>query len=311
MSAPPTDSGLIVFCGKGGVGKTTLALAFALGRAERGSKVVVVTSHPLTELAVSISLAGLKERYPLAAANLYITYIEAREVLNRRLSAVIPSAMLRKAVLSSRVYQSLIEIAPGLKEIAFLARLRQLAERRTREEDGEIFDLLIWDAPATGHFLQTLKVARNFHTNLSGPFAVLGDQLVQFFDDPSGMIVFPVATLEEMAVEETIDLYRELSNEIHIQPAGIICNMASPLLASSDQEFDDIYRKVTSEESGRQDLKFMLDRHVEERSLFHKLEATVTSPLHIVERAPESGSDLEMLVGISGEVGAAVASRKP
>ncbi len=48
---------LVIFCGKGGVGKTTLSLATGLKHAMRGQKVLVVSSHPLAELALSVSLA--------------------------------------------------------------------------------------------------------------------------------------------------------------------------------------------------------------------------------------------------------------
>jgi len=171
------------FCNqKGGVGKTTLALALALRHAEEGRTVLLVTSHPLRELAVSVSLAGLKERSPVAAGNLFIIHLDPKEILDSQVKQQIPSHLLAEAVLSSRVYQSLIEVAPGLKELAFLSQLQQLTEEPAAAPGPEAarkFDLLVWDAPATGHFLQTLKVSRNFDLYLSGPFALLGKLCVR------------------------------------------------------------------------------------------------------------------------------------
>jgi len=71
---------LTIFCGKGGVGKTTLSLGLGLWNANLGRKTVVVTSHPLTELAVSVSLRGLKEQNPLAAANLFVVHIDPQHI---------------------------------------------------------------------------------------------------------------------------------------------------------------------------------------------------------------------------------------
>src|SRR5690349_24969796 len=101
---------LTILCGKGGVGKTTLSLALALRTAMRGENALVVTSHPLQELAVSISLAGLKERFPAAREHLYMLYIDPREILNGNVRQHIPSDFLAEAVVTSRIYQSLIEI---------------------------------------------------------------------------------------------------------------------------------------------------------------------------------------------------------
>src|SRR4051812_48064866 len=120
---------LTIFCGKGGVGKTTLSLAFALWHAGQGRRALVVTSHPLGELALSVSLEGLKQKQPQAAANLFVAHIDPREVIAGTVKESMPSALLADAVLSSRIYQSLIEIVPGLKEFAFVSRIRQLAEQ--------------------------------------------------------------------------------------------------------------------------------------------------------------------------------------
>ena len=66
------QSKIIVFCGKGGVGKTTLSLSMALRRAQSGKRVVVVSSHPLSELAVAVSLTGMADMFPKAASNLFV-----------------------------------------------------------------------------------------------------------------------------------------------------------------------------------------------------------------------------------------------
>jgi arsenite-transporting ATPase len=72
---------LVIFCGKGGVGKTTLSLAAGLQHAMQGHKVLVVSSHPLSELALSVSLEGLSTRFPEAAPNLFVLYIDPRDLI--------------------------------------------------------------------------------------------------------------------------------------------------------------------------------------------------------------------------------------
>jgi anion-transporting ArsA/GET3 family ATPase len=216
----------------------------------------------------------------------------------------IPSDLLARTVLSSRIYHNLVEVAPGLKELAFMARLKQLAEERT--QDGGSFDLLVWDAPATGHFLQTLKVSRNFDTYLSGPFSVAGKDLADFFADPGNVTLFPVTTLEEMAVEETIELWQKLSVDLTLRPAAVVCNLASPVLSSSDQEFAEMRDRLENGPDA-EPLRYIVDRHAAERELFHKLESSVEGPFRFVRRSSHSGSDLELLAGVSEQLGPALA----
>jgi hypothetical protein len=270
--------------------------------------VLVVTSHPLPELAVSVSLSGLRERQPAAAANLFIIHLDPREILNEQVRHQIPSQLLADAVLSSRIYKSLIEVAPGLKELAFLGRLHQLAEEMSSEEaagKGEAarkFDLLIWDAPATGHFLQTLKVSRNFEQYLSGPFAALGRQLTQFFADPSHFALLPVTTLEEMAVEETTELCHKLAAEFAIQPRAVLCNMTSPLLASTASGADGPARLEIPAGGGSPELQFILDRSEIERAIFRRLRSSVETKFRTVEREPHWDADLELLLSVAGQL---------
>ena len=299
MSLPASQLPLTILCGKGGVGKTTLALALALRHADAGRAALVVTSHPLPELAVSVSLAGLKERCPVAAGNLFIIHLDPKEILGGQVKQQIPSQLLADAVLSSRIYQSLIEVAPGLKELAFLSQLQKLTEQRASDEAARKFDLLVWDAPATGHFLQTLKVSRNFDFYLSGPFALLGKELAHFFSDPSRYALLPVTTLEEMAVEETIELCQKLRDEMSMRPRAILCNMTSPLLAASGAETAESGRAMLPEEAANPDLQFILDRSAIERSLYERLRSSAETELRVIQREPVWETDLDLLLAVS------------
>ncbi|HYK89945.1 MAG TPA: ArsA family ATPase [Acidobacteriota bacterium] len=294
---------MIVFCGKGGVGKTTLSLAFGLWSANKGLKTVVVSSHPLPELAVTVSLQGLKDQYPVAAANLFIVHIDPREELANQVRQQVPSPFLARAVLSSRIYQSLIEVAPGLKELVFLGRLGHLAERKSDERTSTEFDVLIWDAPATGHFLQTLMVSRNFDTYLSGPFALMGKEVFQFMATPGKVRFYPVSTLEEMAVEETIELCGRLERDLTLKPSGVVCNLTSPLLNSVDSEYEELTRRLLRENPHAAGFQFILDRHALERQLFQRLRAAISTALHIVERRGGCDSDLGLLMALAGVIG--------
>ncbi len=121
---------LVIFCGKGGVGKTTLSLAAGLKHAINGRRVLVVSSHPIAELALAVSLEGLSERFPAAAPNLFVLHIDPRDLIADVVNKHFPSQAMAQRILNSSIFKNLVEIAPGLKEFFFLGRLQELAERR-------------------------------------------------------------------------------------------------------------------------------------------------------------------------------------
>ncbi|MGH3933713.1 MAG: ArsA-related P-loop ATPase, partial [Pseudonocardiaceae bacterium] len=64
---------MVVCCGAGGVGKTTMAAALALRAAERGRSVVVLTIDPARRLAQSLGLRELTNNPRLVAPTEEIT----------------------------------------------------------------------------------------------------------------------------------------------------------------------------------------------------------------------------------------------
>jgi len=281
------QSKIIVFCGKGGVGKTSLSLSLALRCAETGKKVVVVSSHPLPELAVAVSLTGLASEFPVAARNLFVVHIEPRELLADLVRKNFPSQWVADAVLNSHIYRSLIEVAPGLKEFQFLVRMQQLAERTACGAPN--YDLLLWDAPASGHFLGTLHAARNFETFLTGPLAAAGADLARFFSNASRITLLPVTTLEEMAIEETLEMCARLETEFALKAQAVLMNMVSPLATASASDIDAL--RHTDDPA----LRFAVERGVVERERAAQLRKRIPAQQIAVERVREWSSDLDLL----------------
>ena len=282
----PHQSKIVIFCGKGGVGKTTLSLSLALRRAEQGKKVVVVSSHPLPELAVGVSLEGISAKFPTAARNLFVIHIDPKELLADLVRKNFPQWMA-DAVLKSHIYQNLIEVAPGLKEFQMLARLQQLAERTAAGAPN--YDLLLWDAPASGHFLSTLHAARNFETFLTGPLATAGAELARFFSNAENVTVLPVTTLEEMAIDETIEMCDKLASEYALKADAVLMNLVSPLASASTSDL------ASLEHADDPALRFAVERGLLERERAEALGKRIPAPQVPVERQRHSPSDLELL----------------
>jgi Oxyanion-translocating ATPase len=269
------------------VGKTTLSLALALRAADSGKRVVVVSSHPLTELAMAVSLSGIAEAFPVAAQNLFVVHLDPKELLADVVRQNFPSQWVADAVLNSKIYQSLVEVAPGLKEFQFLVRLQQLAERKGATAPD--YDLLLWDAPASGHFLSTLHAARNFETFLSGPLASAGADLARFFSGAANITLLPITTLEEMAIEETIEMCAKLEAEFALKAAAVLLNLVSPLATASEVDIDALKSQADPA------LHFALERGIVERERADYVRQKIPAPQVAVERSSGWSSDLDLL----------------
>jgi anion-transporting ArsA/GET3 family ATPase len=262
-------------------------LSLALRYAESGKRVVVVSSHPLKELAVAVSLEGIAEAFPAAARNLFVVHLNPKELLADEVRKNFPSQWVADKVLDSKIYQSLVEVAPGLKEFQFLVRLQQLAERKA--SGAPDYDLLLWDAPASGHFLGTLHAARNFETFLSGPLASAGADLARFFSGTQHITLLPITTLEEMAIEEMAEMCARLETEFALKASAVLLNLVSPLAMASEADIDAL--------RGRSDsaLHFALERGIIERERAEYVRQKLPAPQVEVERARRWTSDLDLL----------------
>jgi len=205
--------------------------------------------------------------------------------------------MVAQAILNSSIFKNLVEVAPGLKEFYFLARLQQLAERKATAAGaaGPDYELLIWDAPASGHFLSTLRSARAFETYLSGPLASTGAEMNRFFSNSANIKILAVTPLEEMAIAETIEMTGSLAREFQLRCSSLILNMVSPLVTASEKDAKEL--KVDDETSPA--LRFAIDRGLLERERSVDLRKAIAAPQVFVPRIREWHGDLDLL----GQVG--------
>jgi anion-transporting ArsA/GET3 family ATPase len=291
---------LVIFCGKGGVGKTTLSLAAGLKYAMNGRRALVISSHPLGELALAVSLEGLSKQFPAAAPNLFVVHIDARDLITDFVRKHLPNVLMGHSVLNSSIFKNLIEIAPGLKEFFFLGRLQELAERRKGDSTEPVpdYDYLIWDAPATGHFLSTLRSARSFQVLLTGPLAGAGAQLNRFFSTAQNIQLFPVTPLEEMAIAETLELAQSMASEFEVPCAALLVNCASPLCTVAESAMAGLQEKIDSSPA----LQFAVRRGLMERERCTELSEALPVPQMLIPRITHWANDLDLLARIGNSM---------
>src|SRR6187200_2547722 len=138
------DKRVVICAGSGGVGKTTTAAALALGMAERGLRVVVVTIDPARRLATSLGLEDLE-----LEGELWAMMLDAKRTFDSLIERLAPDARTRDEVFANRIYQQLSNAVAGSQEFTAIAKLYEL------DQEGG-FDLLVLDTPPSRNALDFL-----------------------------------------------------------------------------------------------------------------------------------------------------------
>jgi anion-transporting ArsA/GET3 family ATPase len=222
---------LLFVTGKGGVGKTTVAAALGVLAARAGRRTLVAEVARRDD--VSRTLAG--ERAPAQqgevelSAGLHWTTIEPQRAMEEYLTDQLPVSALADLLVSSRAFAYFAAATPGLRELLTVGKLWELSQPERRTPGAEPYDLVIVDAPATGHGMAYLAAPRTFaDTARVGPIARQARTIHEMLSDPARTGVIAVSTPDEMSVAEALALHRELPHELGMELGRVVMNAVSP-----------------------------------------------------------------------------------
>jgi anion-transporting ArsA/GET3 family ATPase len=204
---------LIFVTGKGGVGKSTVAVVLGLVAARRGLRTIVAElsgSDHLQELFEPASANGDHPYQEVALGDgLFTISVDPQQAMEEYLR--VKTGPVGQAVGSTRLFQAFAMATPGMRELLSIGKVWELAQFERRAQDGDPYDLVIADAPATGHGVGILRTPRTFaEIARVGPIAHQGSQIARTIADRSFTAVVAVSTPEEMPVNETLGLHDQL-----------------------------------------------------------------------------------------------------
>ena len=207
------DHRLVVVTGKGGVGKSTISAALAVAAVRAGRTVIVAEVARRADVAHEVRAAGADH-----------LSIDPQEALEAYLMQQLPSRSLAELLGGSRMFQYFAAATPGMRELLTIGQVWDLAqdERRTRQDRH---DLVILDAPATGHALGMLSAPRTFSEAVRvGPVARQGATIHAMLCDPEQTAVVVAATPEETPITETLYLRDHLLDELGLPVSLFVVN---------------------------------------------------------------------------------------
>ena len=223
------DKRLVVVTGKGGVGKSTVALALGIKAAEQGRRTIVceVASQERISQAFRGANVGFVETE--LQENLFAISIDPDEAMREYVLLSLRVKAMRDLLFRSKLFTYLAAATPGLRELVTIGKVWELALDQRKVKSGKPYDLVILDAPATGHgvgFLQTPKTFANVAR--VGPIATQAETLNKFLTNHRKTGVAIVALPEEMPVNETASLERDLTRTVNVAVDRIFMNGLYP-----------------------------------------------------------------------------------
>jgi anion-transporting ArsA/GET3 family ATPase len=162
-----------VCVGAGGVGKTTVSAALALGLAMEGRKVVVVSIDPARRLAGALGLVELPgephriEPHTLAEhgirarGELWAMMLDPKRTFDELIARLAPDERAREEILSNRIYRELSSAVAGSQEFTAVAKLFEL------HRDGR-WDAIVLDTPPSRDALDFLDAPDRLSRFLDG-----------------------------------------------------------------------------------------------------------------------------------------------
>ncbi len=156
------DARIIVCCGAGGVGKTTVATGLALAAARRGRKVLALTVDPSRRLAETLGVQrNLRSPVPVPRAHLERAglagdveldawMLDPQQVANRVVKRFARSPEHLARLMDNRVYRQMTRMVAGMQEYTAMEAVHGFME------EGR-YDLLVLDTPPSRHALDFLE----------------------------------------------------------------------------------------------------------------------------------------------------------
>jgi anion-transporting ArsA/GET3 family ATPase len=227
---------LVFVTGKGGVGKTTVAVALGLRAAAEGKRAIVceVSAQENASRIFDHTEVGFHEVE--MAENLWAISIDPDESMREYVLLQLKVRAMRDLLFRSRVFTYLAAATPGLKELVTIGKIWELTQLDRKVKKGRKYDLVIVDAPATGHGIGFLETPRTFAAIARvGPIHSQAQQLNRLITDQEHTGTAIVALPEEMPVNESAALERDLREKVGIAVDRVYLNGLYPERFSNEE----------------------------------------------------------------------------
>ncbi|MFL5318492.1 MAG: ArsA family ATPase [Myxococcaceae bacterium] len=218
------DKRLVVVSGKGGVGKSSISAAIALAAAKAGKKTLVCEVNAKERITLLLGHPPVGPELTAIDGNLWAVDVRPNEAMREYALMTLRFKAVYNAVFENRFVRYFLRFVPSLQELVMLGKI--LYHVKETDPDGRPrFDLVVMDAPATGHAISYLSVPQVIiDTVPPGPMSKEAEWMRDLLVDRERTAALLVSLPEEMPVNETLDLYAALQKRVRVPVAASVLN---------------------------------------------------------------------------------------
>jgi anion-transporting ArsA/GET3 family ATPase len=300
----------VIVTGKGGVGKTTVAVALGLRAASEGKRTIVCEVAAQENASRMFEHARVGFHEVEMEENLWSISIDPDESMREYVLLQLKVRAMRDMLFRSRIFNYLAAATPGLKELVTIGKIWELAQLDRKVKSGRKYDLVIVDAPATGHGVGFLQTPRTFASIARvGPVHSQAETLNRFITDHAHTGTAIVALPEEMPVNESVALGRDLRDEVGVAVDRVYLNGLYPERFKKDEA--ERLAELTESENGTNGATKAAARAAlsefrrakSQRSQLSRLRRGVEAPVKTLPFLFEPELDVEAARKLAGRLG--------
>jgi anion-transporting ArsA/GET3 family ATPase len=295
---------LVFVTGKGGVGKSTISIALGLKAAAKGKRTIVceIAGQETASRVFRRAEVGFHEVQ--VSDNLWAISIDPDESLREYLLLQLKVRAMRDMLVRSKIFNYLAAATPGLKELVTIGKIWELAQPQRKVKKAREYDLVIVDAPATGHGVGFLQTPRTFAGIARvGPIHAQAEELDRYITDHATTGVAIVSIPEEMPVNESASLEDQLTNDVGISVDRVYMNALYPERFSKDDS-DELERAIDGAEGqARAAIRAALSEHRRcrsQRAQLQRLKRAVSTPVKTLPFVFKPQLDVASLERLAG-----------
>jgi anion-transporting ArsA/GET3 family ATPase len=221
------DKRLILVCGKGGVGRSTVAASIAAAAARRGKKTLLFEASASDRFGAYFGRPPVGTDLVQIAPNLWAINTNPAAALHEYGLMILKFETVYEMVFENKLTKAFLRAIPGLDDYSVIGKAWFHA---TEEKRGQpVWDTVVFDMPASGHSQSMLRIPWVIiDTVPEGPLTRDARDLQGLLRDQARTALVLVSLAEEMPANEARELQDKLSTGLGIEPQLVVANQVYP-----------------------------------------------------------------------------------